>query len=299
MREPAGSLRRTDAPGHFGRSAMRETAAAGGMMLAFSRTRLRTSALEAIAVLAAGAILAIVGPYGTFSQGSLPERMVYWIGVLLIAFLLYRPACAVAARGARYLHLSEGLGWTGAVLVATFPVTLLVWLASYRHTPSLWPTLPEYVGFYGSVIVIGGGLMLLIWLVDRAATGVVPEAAASQTSVQTMLPPSPREPAILARLAPGLRGELLALEMEDHYVRVHTSRGSSLLLMRMGDAVAASGDVPGVQVHRSWWVARAAVERFDRDGRKARITLCNGLIVPVSRERLSDLPAWGWPAPGA
>jgi DNA-binding LytR/AlgR family response regulator len=69
--------------------------------------------------------------------------------------------------------------------------------------------------------------------------------------------------------------------------------------MRMGDAVAAAGDVPGFQIHRSWWVARAAVERFERDGRKGRITLCNGLVVPVSRDRLADLPVSGWPVPGA
>ena len=274
------------------------------MIVALSPLHLRTAALEAIAILAAGAILAIVGPYGTFSQADLAERMVYWIGVILIAFLLYRPACAVAARTARRLDLPEGLGWAAAVLIGTFPVTLVVWLASYRHTPSLWPTFGEYVGFYGSVIVIGGGLMLLVWLVDRAASAAVTAAAPAPAPLHFSPEPVPAttplgEPPILARMAPALRGELLALEMEDHYVRVHTSRGSSLLLMRMGDAVAASGDVPGVQVHRSWWVARAAVERFDRDGRKARITLCNGLIVPVSRERLSDLPVSGWPVPGA
>jgi hypothetical protein len=274
---------------------MRETAAAGGMIVAVPRPHLRRSALEVIAMLAAGAILAIVGPYGTFSQGNLAERMIYWIGVILIAFLLYRPACALAARTARQLDLPEGLGWAAAVLLGTFPVTLLVWLASYRHTPSLWPTLPEYVGFYGSVVVIGGGLMLLIWLVHQAAGGSA-VASPSQPSPEQVLATPACEPPIVIALPPALRGELIALEMEDHYVRVHTSRGSHLLLMRMRDAVAATGGVAGAQVHRSWWVAREAVKRFDRDGRKAQVTLRNGLAVPVSRDRLNALPLADWSA---
>jgi hypothetical protein len=186
------------------------------MIVALSPLHLRTAALEAIAILAAGAILAVVGPYGTFSQADLAERMVYWIGVILIAFLLYRPACALAAKAARRLDLPEGLGWSAAVVIGTFPVTLVVWLASYRHTPSLWPTFGEYVGFYGSVIVIGGGLMLLVWLVDRAASAAVTVAVPSPLQV----PPEPvpattplGQPPILARMAPALRGELLALQM--------------------------------------------------------------------------------------
>ncbi len=100
----------------------------------------------------------------------------------------------------------------------------------------------------------------------------------------------------MAALPPALRGELIALEMEDHYVRVHTSRGSHLLLMRMRDAVAATGGVAGAQVHRSGWIARAAMQRFDRYGRKGQVTLRNGLTVPVSRDRLNALPLADWSA---
>ena len=36
-----------------------------------------------------------------------------------------------------------------------------------------------------------------------------------------------------------LRGaEIFAVEAEDHYLRLHTSRGSDLILMRLSDAVA-------------------------------------------------------------
>nr|QQZ51292.1 LytTR family transcriptional regulator DNA-binding domain-containing protein [Phenylobacterium glaciei] len=70
--------------------------------------------------------------------------------------------------------------------------------------------------------------------------------------------------------------------MEDHYVRVHTAVRSELILMRLSDAVARTGR-EGLQVHRSWWVARDAVTEVIRDGRNLRLKLLNGLEVPVAR----------------
>ena len=250
--------------------------------------RVRTAVIETSAAVCVGLLLAAVGPFGTFGQAPISERLVYWIGVVLIAFIVYRPACGLCERLARSLRLAPAFGWSAAVVIASFPLTLLVWLASYRHTPSLWPSFTEYVQFYGSVILIGAGLMLVVWLVRRGSGGSAqapPEA-----------PPAPApvllRPRLLDRLPPKLGDELIALEMEDHYVRVHTSRGSHLLLMRMRDAIAELDGTEGAQVHRSWWVARDGVTRVDRQGRRLAIGLSNGLEVPVSRERKPSLPAW-------
>ena len=101
-------------------------------------------------------------------------------------------------------------------------------------------------------------------------------------------PGLPRPP-FIDNLAPALRGPLLALEMEDHYLRIHTIRGSGRLFMRMKDATAQLGELDGAMVHRSWWVARAAVCELRRDGRAITLHLSNGLDVPVSRDRLPAL----------
>ena len=89
---------------------------------------------------------------------------------------------------------------------------------------------------------------------------------------------------LLNRLSPERRGEILALSMEDHYVRVFTDAGESLVLLRLSDAMAEVQDVPGLQIHRSHWVASSAVDRTERwrDGR-LRVHLVNGLTLPVSR----------------
>lgn len=80
-----------------------------------------------------------------------------------------------------------------------------------------------------------------------------------------------------------LGADLYALEAQDHYVRVHTSRGRAMLRMRLTDAVAAAAPVAGLQTHRSWWIARSAVQRLARRGSGQIVILKNGETVPVSR----------------
>ncbi len=251
----------------------------------------RRTILEATAALCLGLLLAAVGPYGTFGQAPLSERLVYWIGVVLIAFVVYRPACSVGERLARSVQLAPASGWAAAVVLASFPITLFVWLASFRHTPSLWPSFSEYVQFYWSVILIGAGLMLVVWLVRQSIAGP-PAAPVELTAAAPSAAAAPLRPQLLDRLPPQLGDELIALETEDHYVRVHTGRGNDLLLIRMRDAVAETAGIEGAQVHRCWWIARAAVTGIERRDRRLTIKLSNGLEVPISRERNGALPAW-------
>lgn len=107
-------------------------------------------------------------------------------------------------------------------------------------------------------------------------------------------PQAPPPPRFLARIPARLGRDLLALEMEDHYLRIHTRLGSDLILMRMRDAVAELDGLDGLQVHRSWWVARRAVERVERDGKTMTLTLANSRTVPVARDRQGEVRAAGW-----
>jgi DNA-binding LytR/AlgR family response regulator len=95
-------------------------------------------------------------------------------------------------------------------------------------------------------------------------------------------------------LPPRLGHDLLCLQMEDHYVRAHTARGSDLILTPLKDAIAELGATDGLQVHRSWWVARAAVAEPVTSGRNLSLRLSNGLEVPVSRASVAKLRAAGW-----
>jgi hypothetical protein len=251
------------------------------------RTRLRI--MEIVAVASAGLLLAGLGPYGTFAY-PLPERIAYWVGVLLLAYVVYWPACLWADRLALRHALPRVGAWTAAILVATMPVSLIVWLASFRHTPQLWPDLALLAGFYPSVLVVGAGMTALLWLLERRSPIVEALVVEEPHSTGADLAAA----RFYARLPHLLGRDLLALEMEDHYVRAHTSAGSTLMLMRMRDAIVELEGVDGRQVHRSWWVARNAVIRAEPAGRAWKLTLSNGLVVPVPRERAGELKAAGW-----
>ena len=87
---------------------------------------------------------------------------------------------------------------------------------------------------------------------------------------------------------------LIALEAEDHYVRVHTDAGSELLTMRFSDALAELALAHGHRLHRSWWAAADAIEgiRWRRSGGEARLS--GGLVAPVSRSFAVALKEAGW-----
>ncbi|NQY96727.1 MAG: LytTR family transcriptional regulator [Henriciella sp.] len=77
--------------------------------------------------------------------------------------------------------------------------------------------------------------------------------------------------------------ELHAVASEDHYLRVYTSLGEEMILMRLADAVRELSQADGLQVHRSWWVAKQGVQEEKRVDGRSLLVLPSGIEVPVSR----------------
>jgi DNA-binding LytR/AlgR family response regulator len=116
-----------------------------------------------------------------------------------------------------------------------------------------------------------------------------------ETRREAMTAAGPNPPKFLERLPLKLRGgEVWAVEAEDHYLRLHTSKGQDLILMRLADAVAELEGIEGAQVHRSWWVARDAITDAKRGDGRATLTLKDGAEVPVSRTYAGLLRERGW-----
>lgn len=238
-----------------------------------------------------GVVLALVGPFGSFGL-PFAWRLVYWVGLSLGGYACYRPIAGAVVDWARDLELPEPAAWILACLIATVPMSVLVWFVGRLPGPFPLPTLEEAFASYAYVLVVGGTLTALFYVLERqkdvATTTARPTAS---TKDQTTAPVQVR---FLERIPQRLGSELLALEMEDHYLRVHTALGSDLILLRMRDAVAELDGFDGLQVHRSWWVARAAVERVEREGRGLRLVLTGGLQVPVARDQVATVKAKGW-----
>ena len=96
-------------------------------------------------------------------------------------------------------------------------------------------------------------------------------------------------PAFLKRLPDSVKGDVLALKAEDHYVRVYTDKGDSLIHYRFRDALADISSLQGVQTHRSYWVEQNAIISLESDGQSSQLTLSTGLKVPVSRTYLNEV----------
>jgi len=87
---------------------------------------------------------------------------------------------------------------------------------------------------------------------------------------------------------------------EEHYVAVILNDGARHLLRgRIADAVAALPPDLGQRVHRSYWVATAAVAAFRPDKPGAQLVLITGQTLPVARPRLAAVRAWAEAAAGA
>lgn len=95
---------------------------------------------------------------------------------------------------------------------------------------------------------------------------------------------------LLRRLPPEIGHDILCLKAQEHYTNVVTTCGNALVYMRFSDAVGlASAGIEGVQVHRSHWVARAAIRNFERVDGRIMVRLVNGETLPVSRSHQGQL----------
>lgn len=100
---------------------------------------------------------------------------------------------------------------------------------------------------------------------------------------------SPDEAEFWSQVPSALGHDLVALSAEQHYVRVFTTRGDTLILFAFRRAVAAARRFDGVQIHRSHWVRLAQVVEVSGTSRNLRCRLSNGEALPVSRGNVAHL----------
>jgi len=75
---------------------------------------------------------------------------------------------------------------------------------------------------------------------------------------------------------------VIAVKAEQHYIQIWSDKGKELLRYRFKDVRQTLKDCDGDQVHRSWWVNYAQVERVCKAGRSIELEMVNGVTVPVS-----------------
>ena len=229
--------------------------------------------------LAAGLFLTFSGAFGTY-EAPLLRRLAYWLPVMAVGYGWGSFVTTTIARRARSLTDNAWLIGGVAALTMSIPFTLFVWTASRFVLGSSMP-LAGIPVLFGYVLLVSAALTAINLLVE------------SRRTAMTYADPAP--PKFMERLPLKLRGaEIWAVEAEDHYLRLHTSKGQDLILLRLADAVDELQGIEGAQVHRSWWVARDAITDARRGDGRATLTLKDGAEVPVSRTYAGLLRERGW-----
>lgn len=252
----------------------------------------RDLVIELSIMVAIGVLLAALGPFGSFT-GSFASRLAYWLPAVLIGYAIFRPLTFVSRWIAERLHLPLAAALYAGMIVSAIPATLAIAMLGGFRIGQMAP-FEQLFQLYLNVALVGVVIATIFQLIEAARAPRAPMAEITGPVPPGPVPP-PRAPRFLERLPPSWGGRLRALEMEDHYVRAHGPGGrSELILMRMRDAEVELAGIDGLRVHRSWWVARAAVSGRRRDGRNVVLLLGDDLEAPVARERTAALKTAGW-----
>lgn len=220
-----------------------------------------------VVLLGIASVLAVAGPFGTEDRLRLGPRFIYWLVTVGAAFSArYLSANLVqrhlAPRLSRVMHVLVGGVATGsAVLLAVLGINF----ATFRF----WPTGPDLPSFLFNIFAIAVIITLVLQSIDRHLQPAVAVAVA-QTTPQ------------LDRLPLDKRGPLVALTVEDHCVRIPTTKDEDIALMRLRDAIKEVVVTGGMQAHRSHWVAKQRMTSASQTGDRAILSMTVGRDIPVS-----------------
>lgn len=222
-------------------------------------------------LLGAAVILALMGPFNTGDVMRFVPRLAYWAAIVLLCYCVgYFGNIA----GDRLAGAKAGILRRAAFCI---PLTAIGVLAVVYGLTGLaigfWATGTSLALLTLNVAVISAIITVVFLMVDHST------------------PDQP--PALLDRITFAKRAPLVALSVEDHYVRITTTKGDDLVLMRLSDAIKETGQIAGFQVHRSHWIALDQVTDATRKGDGALLSMSHGPDIPVSRANIPKIKEAG------
>lgn len=186
------------------------------------------------------------------------------------------------------------LGISGLLGVAVFaPAGMLldIWLLA-EPLPGDWlaEIVDEFLGIAPPAILCWVAINVPWVLGFRLERQEVPPSQ-PEPGGEEASPAPDDEPAFFSLLPADIRGEVISLQAELHYISVVTVHGRALILYNLRDAMQELESVgaTGLHCHRSFWVSEAFVESFRKSGRQGELILANGDPVPVSRRNIESV----------
>jgi len=226
----------------------------------------------------------VTGPYGTAERLATVPRLGFWLVLHAVAW---------------------GIAILTLVVVNTFLLHRIPSLVGRMALGTLVAGIPVGLATEAISLATFGGTLSFPVIAESIATGLLLSALFCALTFMTMsskqaealsLSPAPVgeqrvEAPLLRRLKPENRGAILHLTVADHYTEVTTNRGRELVLLRFSDALEELGNTPGLQVHRSHFVADGFVEKLQRSEGRLTVVAKDGREIPVSRSRIEAVRA--------
>ena len=222
-------------------------------------------------------LAALCAWFGIYGTGNLPflPRFGLWFTTMVIGY------------GSGYLTtplIRDRFGKSWPVPLQALAIAALIsvpiTLALMVISSDPWSFRKFYIQ-YGYVLVVSLVFVVLNFVIERS------------NKVEDVVKVDPIT-VFLERLPVKYRtASLYAVSAEDHYLRVHTSLGEELILMRLADALRELDGADGLQTHRSWWVAKDGVADADREDGKQVLILKSGGRAAVSRTYAGAVKAAG------
>ena len=258
-------------------------------------------------VLVTNFVIILLRPYGDLVGLEPPEKVLFYangVGSFLALLVLAFRLCM----------------W-GRLRIFTVPLLIVsvvgatiwgLWFAHLLGAPQ--PHLPDIllVSTFNLIFAVLAEIILVSFLLDKICSdlGLGNQGLASRRAGRDEVANSANigrdvAPAEAPTAAPAvaetveilgrrfLASEVWLLTAEEHYVSICLVDGKSVLLRgNMSDAVATLPQALGIRTHRSFWVARQAIDTLMRSSKGWRITLRCGAQVPVARSRQAEISGW-------
>jgi hypothetical protein len=252
-------------------------------------------------------IVFLLGPY----DHILPDAVIARVLIVVSSVCVYiATAVAWVAQSRRWAFMAFSFPTllTAVMVTSLWGVNMSVAAGGQAIDAMQWVQLIAF----NIVFCVVGELVLASFLIERIAaeTGMKarPILAYGSEEAARFVPPAATEIAakiateIAAEIVPewaDILGEKLAIDhiwhikAEEHYVAVGLRCGRSVLLRgRLADAIAQLPPGAGMQVHRSHWVAVAALAKVWRAREGWRLRLQTGHEVPIARNRTVQARDW-------
>lgn len=211
-------------------------------------------------------LMGVMGPFGTFYSMTPIERMVYWAEIIFASVSLVHIIDLIYLQTWRRKNdLAHNV-----VVAAVFSVIF---------APLLWHFGP-FLSDSSPPRVIGLPALMLLCFGCVSGAAFIRSAVVQQGEMD--------RPKLLERIGQSQATTISRVTVRDHLLDVYTDAGVQTLRLRFGDAISELDGLEGMQVHRSHWVARAAVRQLVRERGRVFIEMQDGEMVPVSRGFQAD-----------